>query len=62
LQRQMGGKHLGPAPGLGGQVKPGAKAPGPVPEAPKLPGLGGANLPGPGGGLLGGLNPFGKKK
>jgi len=66
----MGNKQLGPALGQGAQVKSGQKPPGGVPEAPKLPGLGGANLPGLGGanlpglggGLLGGFNTFGKKK
>ena len=62
LQRNMGNKQLGPALGQGAQVKSGQKPPGGVPEAPKLPGLGGANLPGLGGGLLGGFNTFGKKK
>lgn len=62
LQKQLGQKQFGPAPGRLTTPKAGHKPPGPIPEAPKLPGLGGTKLPGLGGGLLNGLNPFGKKK
>jgi signal recognition particle subunit SRP54 len=58
LQRQVGQTQIGPTPGQPAQVKPGLRAP----EPPKLPGLGGAQGPGLGGGLWSGLNPFGKKK
>jgi signal recognition particle subunit SRP54 len=58
LQRQVGQRHIAPPPGQPEQVKPGPKPA----EPPKLPGLGGAKLPGPGGGLWSALNPFGKKK
>jgi signal recognition particle subunit SRP54 len=60
LKGQMGSKQFGSA--LGQQVKQGQKPPGGITEAPKLPGPGGASLPGLGGGPLGELNPFGKKK
>jgi signal recognition particle subunit SRP54 len=50
LQRQVGHKQIGAQPG----PKPA--------EPPKLPGLGGAKLPGLSSGLWSGLNPFGKKK
>ncbi len=62
MQKQMGQRHAAPAP----QSRPHGHAPqkpaSGTGEAPKLPGLGGAQLPGLGGGLLSGLNPFGKKK
>jgi signal recognition particle subunit SRP54 len=62
LQKQMGNKQFGPAPGHGAQGgKPGQEPQG-ASKAPKLPGLGGPSLPGLGGGLMSGLNPFGKKK
>jgi signal recognition particle subunit SRP54 len=70
LQKQLGAKGGGfPGPGPKAPVTP--KAPpglGGAPTSPpaSLPGLGGAKLPGLGGGLggglLSGLNPFGKKK
>jgi signal recognition particle subunit SRP54 len=56
LQRQVGQRQVGPAPGQPAQ--PGLRPA----EPPKLPGLGGAKLPGLGGSLWSGLNPFGKKK
>jgi signal recognition particle subunit SRP54 len=66
LQKQLGHKGGGSAPGPGpgplARAAPSQKPQEAVPEAPRLPGLGGAKLPGLGGGLLGGLNPFGKKK
>lgn len=49
LQKQLGHKASGPGPGTAGG------------QPPRLPGLGGAS-PAAGGGLLSGLNPFGKKK
>ena len=54
LQKQMGGGGLpsAPPPGLVGSA----------PRLPGLSGLGGPKLPGLGGGLPGGFNPFGKKK
>jgi signal recognition particle subunit SRP54 len=65
-------KQLGSMPGASGPApKPAAAplAPPPASIAPKLPGLGGfggvpqpGKLPGLGGGVLSGLNPFGKKK
>jgi signal recognition particle subunit SRP54 len=58
LQRQVGQRQIGPPPRQPEQVKPRPKPA----EPPKLPGLGGAKLPGPGGGLWSALNPFGKKK
>ncbi|QBR71117.1 signal recognition particle protein [Beijerinckiaceae bacterium] len=60
MQKQMGQRQIGPGPGQA--VKPSMKPPAGKPEAPALPGLGGAKLPGLGGGLFSGLNPFGKKK
>jgi signal recognition particle subunit SRP54 len=57
LQRQVGHRQIGPTPGQPAQGKLGPKPA----EPPKLPGLG-AKLPGLGGGLWSGLNPFVKKK
>ncbi len=58
LQRQVGQRQIGPAPRQPAPVETGPKPA----EPPKLPDLGGAKLPGLGGGLWSSLNPFGKKK
>ena len=52
-------KQMGQKPGNPGQAQ---RLPGGAGGVPPLPGLGGGQLPGLGGGLLGGGNPFGKKK
>ena len=62
LQKQMGPRHASPAPQFGPLGHIPQESLGGVPEAPRLPGLGDAKLPGLRGGLLSGLNPFGKKK
>ena len=62
MQKQMGQRHAAPAPQSRPQGHASQKPVSGTGEAPKLPGLGGAQLPGLGGGLLSGLNPFGKKK
>ncbi len=62
MQKQMGQRHAAPALQSRPQGHASQKPVSGTGEAPKLPGLGGAQLPGLGGGLLSGLNPFGKKK
>jgi signal recognition particle subunit SRP54 len=63
LQKQLGQKHIGAAPGPLTVSKPSPKPEESMPRPPGLPGLGGTKLPGlGGGGFLSGLNPFGKKK
>jgi signal recognition particle subunit SRP54 len=62
LQKQHRHKQTGPAPGQLTHAKPGHKPQDAFAEAPNLPPLEEAKLPGLGGGLLSGLNPFRKKK
>jgi signal recognition particle subunit SRP54 len=60
FQKQMGGALPGAAGGIPDAPPPGAFNP--PSSFPGLPGLGAPRLPGLGGGLPGGFNPFGGKK
>jgi signal recognition particle subunit SRP54 len=62
MQKQMGQRQAASVPQSRPHGHAAQKPASGTGEAPKLPGLGGAQLPGLGGGLLSGLNPFGKKK
>jgi signal recognition particle subunit SRP54 len=62
LQKQMGQARAAPMPQPGPHGHALQKPASVSADAAKLPGLGGAKPPGPGGGFLSGLNPFGKKK